>query len=445
MIFFTGWSTNSGILRDVYIPPGYDLLCCWDYRELSWQETEKNYNEIVVIAWSFGVAAANILLPLIEVVGNVTGRYAINGSRIPIDDHIGIPKLIFEGTMNSLDVRNLQKFRIRIAGGIARYKHFEKCLESELSIEELREELIIFNERNFLTKDSSHWDYVFISENDKIFPASNLENSWKDTPFSILPREEHLPDFRKLFNLILKDKLSIGKNFEKSLLSYNISASVQNQSCIRLMEILQEKGSSFKDILEIGSGSGNLTHLIKTSFLPRKLTVMDITGIPPLSGVDFIRGDAEILVKNLPSGSYDLVISGSTMQWFHSPGGMMKEIKRTLKNDGIFAFSTFISGTFKELSALSGDSLLYLTEQQWKDLANKMGYQILYSEVLQTVLTFDSVKEVFDHLKTTGVNSLSGGGKSVGEMRKIINSYPIKDGKRNLTYLSFIMILRKNG
>ena len=91
ILFFTGWSTDWRILSDVRIPDGYDLLIVWDYRNPAPFNILKKYDETVVLAWSFGVYAAQLLLPSLSSGLNITGRWAVNGSLNPIDPISGIP------------------------------------------------------------------------------------------------------------------------------------------------------------------------------------------------------------------------------------------------------------------------------------------------------------------------------------------------------------------
>ena len=440
IIFFTGWSTDWHILEDIIIPEGYDLLCIWDYRTWDWSPLNKIYEEIVIIAWSFGVVAAENLYHLIKIEGNVTGLYAINGSRIPVDDDYGIPVRIFDSTLKTLDERNLKKFKIRISGGIEKYNELKIKLETESNIDSLKQELFHFSRLSHPQTFSTHWDFAFISESDKIFPVENLKKSWWDTPVRILKNEEHLTDFQKIFNLAIKDKSSITKNFEKSLSTYEDNAESQKKAASRLIGLLNKDKLNFKEILEIGSGSGFLTKKIFSSFPDCSLTMIDLAD-NSMEGVNFLKGDAETLLKSFTEATFDLVISSSTFQWMHSPARVIRECGHILKKGGKCAFTTYIEGTFEELSKLSGNSLLYLSEEQWKLLVKKSGMSIEHSEVAHSTLLFDSVRELFHHLKATGVNALSGKNKTISEMKKMMDCYPGVTGKYPLTYVSLLMIL----
>ena len=443
IIFFTGWSTDYKILNEVTVPLDYDIICVWGYENLNWAPLDKTYQEIVIIGWSFGVAIANSLYSIINRNKNVTGVYAINGSRQPIDDNLGIPTEIFNATLNTLSERNLYKFRIRISGGLKKYEEASGKLKTDADLEQLRNELKFFADKKFFNHPDNVWDYVFISESDKIFPLKNLKESWSDTPHKII-QEEHLPDFQKIFNLIIKDKRIISRNFENSVSTYESNADIQKRSINNLISLLAKETLRPDDILEIGTGSGYLTRKILYEYPNAKITSIDISDVAfPNKDVDFIKGDAECVLKDYLSESTDLIVSGSTFQWLHSPMKVLMECNRILRKGATMAFSTYLTGTFQELTEVSGNSLLYLSEEQWKMLAEKAGFKIEVSQAKNYTLQFDTINDLFHHLKSTGVNGLGGKNKNVRELREIIRTYPMKEGKYPLTYVSYIMILKK--
>lgn len=443
IIFFTGWSTDSKVVSNIELPEGYDFLVCWDYRSLNWINLKKEYEETIIIAWSFGVAAADILFNTISENLNVTGLFGINGSTEPIEDKKGIPSEIFKSTKLSLNERNLKKFRIRTAGGIKNFAPAEPFLGTNLSIEDLIEELSCVENLTLTSHQSPVWDCVFISTEDKIFPKENLERAWVSTPKRIIVDSHHLPDFQSIFNLIIKDKKSIGHNFQRQNLNYIDNADVQNLTAERLVKFLKKENRDFKNILEIGSGAGNLTRLLYTAFLPQKLTLIDLSEYNPISYAKKLEGDVECILSSIYNEQYDLIVSGSTLQWVHSPYRTLKRLKEKLEKNGILIISIFIEGTFKEINDINGHSLLYFTKEQWEVIVSKAGFEILSSQLFNDKMEFDSVIEVLKHIRLTGVNSIGGKKKNIVEMKQLISRYPEIDGKIFLTYKSLILLLKK--
>lgn len=447
IIFFSGWSTNWRILKDIKYPRGYDVICIWDYRELDPENIDNRYEETLIIGWSFGVAIVEKLYIDLKKKFNITGMYAINGSRRPVDNIKGIPEEIFLSTLKSLNEKTLKKFQIRISGGKSGYsKHLEN-FSTDNDISALQQELMLFSPESFRIEADEEraketlWDLALVGEEDKIFPLTNLLKSWEDTPVKVL-KENHYPDFQKIFNLIVKNKNFIGRNFERKSQSYDESAEVQKELASRLIDILKKGNQRYNDILELGSGTGILTKLLLSEFNPKRFTMMDLIQKSPISKGEFIKGDIEIEIKKLKIQDYDLIISGSTFQWLHSPTRLLKELKKKLKPGGLLGFSTYLEGTFKELIPFTEASLLYLTPKQWELIAERAGFKSVFIEVKDSTLSFPSVKDMFKHISATGVNSLNIEKKSVGQLKEIMEKYSANNEANTLTYSTLIMILR---
>lgn len=443
VVFFTGWSTGLSIASLFRLPEGYDFIICWDYRNINWKKPEKNYVEVLVFAWSFGVAIVEELFHELAQELNITGLYAINGSRFPVNDELGIPEFIFKETLENLNEKNLHKFKIRIAGGLRNLKNIESFLLTDLSISELKNELELLGKLREQKINKAIWDCVFISTDDKIFPALNLEKSWNDTPIIWLKDDHHLPDFASIISRTVKDKEVIKKNFKRSITSYNDTATVQKSLSHKLIDVLKNLNSEYASILELGSGSGYLSQLLIKTFLPKNILLMDLSPECPVEEAKYISGDIETLIPVIPVDSFDLVVSGSTMQWFHSPSRILSKIFSILKNDGIAGITTFLPETYHELQEITGNGLLYYSESDWTLMARRNGFEVLESSVENYEMNFNSVNEILKHLRATGVNSLGAPLKTIGEMRSLISSYPNENSVFNLTYQALTLILKK--
>lgn len=181
ILFFSGWSAAPGLFARLKADEGTDVMVCYDYRDVRFEEDLSRYEEIRLIAWSMGVRMAELA---------AGGKYAfasaiaINGTSCPIHDAYGIPEKIFRGTLDQLDAEGMKRFNRRMCGSR------EICAEYEAfptrPLEEIKEELqhiyALCRKEGETGQTSSAssipWTHAIISSADRIFPAANQHNYW---------------------------------------------------------------------------------------------------------------------------------------------------------------------------------------------------------------------------------------------------------------------------
>ena len=89
LLIALGWACDERAAAHV-VPDGYDVLCTFDYRDIRPLPPglAAPYRRIVLLAWSFGVRAAERIcrdIPLDRAI-------ALNGTPYPVDDRLGIPR-----------------------------------------------------------------------------------------------------------------------------------------------------------------------------------------------------------------------------------------------------------------------------------------------------------------------------------------------------------------
>ena len=159
----------------------YDVLMCYDYRDLS-NATDildelKLYQEQHLIGWSLGIYISSILFK--DQYKLFASRLAINGSLTPISEDQGIAPAIFQGTIDGLNERGRDKFFMRMCGGRSGFANFAKY-QTQRTVEDQKEELICL--QNMILDRSITWDIfdkVLLSSRDMIFPFKNLEKAWE--------------------------------------------------------------------------------------------------------------------------------------------------------------------------------------------------------------------------------------------------------------------------
>lgn len=435
ILIFAGWGMDEKPFKAVS-REGYDIAVVWDYRDLSspWADGLAVYDEIAVLAWSFGVpAAADFITRYPELP--VTSRIAANGTMHPVDDCLGIPTVIFNGTLDTLDDRNLTKFYRRMCGGGAGFRQFSENIP-ERGIDELRDELRAIASRDIPV--DFIWDKALISESDLIIPPKNQQRAWDSESFTTITLPgPHLPDFNSILAKYVTDKNLVERRFRGSADTYDTNATVQREITDRMLRRVRTGGR----ILEIGSGTGYATAMLADK---GDLEAWDLTLCPKVAALaeaGHIKAkacDAETELHNVATGSIELLFSASTVQWFNSLPTFLSEVRRVLAPGGTALISTFGPRTMEEIH-LSLDSTPGYPE------AAEIKKMIPEAEIEEEIMTveFPSPADALRHIRLTGVNSL-GSHISPAMTRNLLRTYPLTPyGKAVLTYHPIFITIQK--
>ena len=204
------------------------------------------------------------------------------------------------------------------------------------------------------------------------------------------------------------DKVLVAQRFAKAGQSYIDQAVVQKQISAQLFEYLKAYcPNTFDSVLEIGCGSGNLTHLFRTHFQFDQLFLNDLyedvdQHFSTIENIAWLIGDIEQL--ELPS-ELDAMISSSALQWMADLPALLHRIHDALKPKGYLGFSTFGENNLIEIKKLTGQGLNYYSSEVLKQKLEESGFEIVFIEEEQKHLYFDHPKSVLQHLKATGVTA----------------------------------------
>lgn len=204
------------------------------------------------------------------------------------------------------------------------------------------------------------------------------------------------------------NKALVAQRFAKAGQSYVEHAVVQKQISAQLFEYLKVYcPQSLDSVLEIGCGSGNLTHLVESYFQVEQLFLNDLYAdvdqhFLNLKHADWLIGDIEQLT--LPP-SLDAVISSSALQWMINLSALLQRIYAALKPNAYFGFSTFGPDNLTEIKQLTGQGLNYVGLESLKRQLEQQGFEILLIQQDHKQVYFDHPKSVLQHLKATGVTA----------------------------------------
>lgn len=427
IIIFAGWGMDEYPFSELSLT-GYDIAVVWDYSDEDlhvpfWD----NYDEICVLAWSYGVYFAGRFI--CEHPGlPITARVAVNGTMHPVHDRFGIPPVLYKATLNALSDAAVKKFYRRMCGGAAAFESFSSKIPQR-TIESLTAELYAIGAK--YAEDGApkcDWDTAFVCDSDLIFPPGAQKAAWQGRAEIIELPGAHLPDFQWLLRraFILKDGVSDA--FTRSLLTYNENAPAQLAVANHLATLIAEKAPLDGNVIEIGCGSGFLTQNIAPLLAPdAALTLIDVSPIDASLPGKHIQADAEIEVMKLEDCSVSSILSSSAVQWFNSPATFLREAGRILRPGGLLAIAVYSGSTFAQIPGHESPSRTF-TLQSLKNIVPQE-FEATMCEEHEYVQQFESPRELLRHFRLTGVAPANNSPAASVVARKIISG--------NVTALSY--------
>lgn len=240
---------------------------------------------------------------------------------------------------------------------------------------------------------------------------------------------------------IMKKEL-IKQRFSKNLNTYQENAIIQMNMAEKLINLLPDK--SFSNILELGCGTGFLTKIATEKLSYNSYTAVDIVKEcePYIKKVNndigFINDDIETI--NLTE-KYDLIISNAVFQWLNDFETFITKLQNNLTENGIILFTTFGTKNFQEISKVANLSLKYYSIDELKNILKQYTIIHLEEEILDK--KFQTTKEMFEHMKKTGVNAISEKTWSLKDFKEFKQNYQnIYKDSVHLTYNPIYILLK---
>lgn len=246
------------------------------------------------------------------------------------------------------------------------------------------------------------------------------------------------------------DKELIKKNFSLYAGYYDRYSSVQNSCASKLIDTIND--NKFKNILEIGCGTGNYTQMLNARFPHGKIKALDISGDMvgiargKLKGsmVEFLTGDGELMEFE---EEFDLITSNATFQWFEDLEKTLWKYRNMLCGNGVIIFSVFGPRTYFELNSVLKEinSDMCVTSCGFIDRASlgeilKGISEDAYMEEELLIREYPSLMELMRTIKYTGTRGKGVDGKIVlsrGTIDKLEKLYIEKFGKITATHQIF--------
>ncbi len=240
-------------------------------------------------------------------------------------------------------------------------------------------------------------------------------------------------------------KNKIKQSFETASSEYDSVALLQRTVGKRLLETVGTI-DQYDTIVDIGCGTGSLINELtgQQAQSSAQVIALDIA-LPMLqiarnklnnnALVSFLCADAECLP--FKSQSADLLISNLAFQWCGNLEKTFADIKRIMKPEGRFAFTTFGAGTLHELKSAwqAVDDYVHVNifydEPQLMALLQQAGFQQIKLETHTYISTYESVWDLMAELKQLGAHTvIAGGNQSLttkAKMQRMICAYQKQD------------------
>lgn len=251
------------------------------------------------------------------------------------------------------------------------------------------------------------------------------------------------------------DKRRIAQGFSRARSTYERAARVQQEVAQEMLCLLHVYGDTRRgiadEVLEVGCGTGLYSRLLLRDFHPGTLYLNDLCtdmqenlgDLLALPGVHFLPGDAEALP--LPP-RVSLITSCSTLQWFADPARFFRRCSRALMPGGLLCLSTFGPENLREIRAVAGGGLDYLTQEELVGLLPS-GLHPLHVSGRIATLAFPTPEDVLRHLRQTGVTGTEKRVWTRGHLQAFTDEYvrlfSRPDGQVTLTYHPMFLVAER--
>lgn len=230
-----------------------------------------------------------------------------------------------------------------------------------------------------------------------------------------------MPDQNATLQLSAVNKIDISKRrkgFERAAETYNESAQLQQEIASRLIERLDYMAIQPQRILDLGAGTGFVTHALKKKYPKAEVYAYDIAlsmlkynkkTAPWLKKPTLVCGMAEQLP--FAGQSFDLVISNFMLQWCENLAEVFSDIARVIKPQGALLFTTFGPDSLKELRESWKKIDSYPRIHEFADMHDvgdamlKAGLQQPVMDMEYVAMTYPSVMGILKDLKQIGATN----------------------------------------
>jgi len=218
------------------------------------------------------------------------------------------------------------------------------------------------------------------------------------------------------------DRRDISSSFDRAAGSYDAAAILQSQVRAELLERVAFFKLTPDVVVDLGAGTGHATRELKQQYKQALVAALDIApGMLREAKSQqrlfrrFERVCADTLKLPLKDASVDIVFSNLMLQWCEPLDAAFAEVRRVLKPDGLFAFTTFGPDTLRELRAAWAQVDTHNHVNRFLDMHDvgdalmRAGFSEPVLDVEYTTLTYPDALGLMRDLKAIGAHNVTSG------------------------------------
>lgn len=254
-------------------------------------------------------------------------------------------------------------------------------------------------------------------------------------------------------DLFQLDKAGVRAAFDRASASYEAAAVLQARVADELLGRLEPFDLRPRVILDLGAGTGRAAAELKRRYRRSLVIALDLApGMLRQAArhqslfrrIERVCADAAHLP--IESASVDIVFSNLMLQWCDPLDEVFAEVRRVLKPQGFFTFTTFGPDTLKELRAAWAEADTHNHVNRFLDM-HDVGDALVRAGLLEPVLDVDRTQLTYidgmalmRDLKCVGARNATAGRPRalVGRARlqRVLAAYESfrKDGRLPATY-----------
>ena len=217
------------------------------------------------------------------------------------------------------------------------------------------------------------------------------------------------------------DKQKSRRSFDRAAHQYDQHAQLQRCVAATLLEYLDEYSSEIQPqfALDIGCGTGQITEGLCQRYPNTNVAALDFSSQMLLQtekrlaqqGLSAISLCADAEQLPFQDESLDLVVSSLMLQWANDLQNTLARIHSLLTSNGVLAFSSFSTGTLKEVKASwdavddAAHSSDFLSLDSFRTITKAAGYSKVTIIPQTIIVRYETVREMLMEMKGIGASN----------------------------------------